>query len=172
VQPPPFEGSARQPYQSRRRGVTGLAPTTPHSPSHSGGDGLPPGELVRRHRGTSPRRMMAPPRCCQGIKCPRTGAGACARSALERSGPRPRAERTLERGGARSREAHPLERGGARPREARVLERGEACSRGPSGGPPGGPLGPLWRGPCPAWLSKACLALAFLRVLSGDFPVV
>jgi hypothetical protein len=37
------------------------------------------------------------------------------RSALERSGPRPRAERTLERGGARSREAHPLEWGGARP---------------------------------------------------------
>jgi hypothetical protein len=116
--------------------------------------------------------MMAPPRCCQGIKCPRTGAGECARSALERSRPRPRAERTLKRGGARSREAHPLERGGARPREARILERGEACSRGPSSGPPGGPLGPSWPGPCPVWLSKACLALALLRVLSGVFPVV
>jgi hypothetical protein len=94
------------------------------------------------------------------------------RSALERGEPHSRAERTLERGGARSREAHPLERGGVRPREARILERGEACSRGPSSGPPGGPLGPPWRGPCPAWLSKACLALASLRVLSGDFPVV
>jgi hypothetical protein len=80
--------------------------------------------------------MMAPPRRCQGIKCPRTGAGARARGALERGGPRSRAERTLERGGACSREAHPLERDGARPREARILERGGACSRGSSSGPP------------------------------------
>jgi hypothetical protein len=29
---PPFEGSTRQPYRSRRRGVTGLAPAVPHSP--------------------------------------------------------------------------------------------------------------------------------------------
>jgi hypothetical protein len=36
----------------------------------------------------------------------------------------------------------------------------------------GGPLGPPRRGPCPAWLSKACLALALLRVLSGDSLVV
>jgi hypothetical protein len=36
----------------------------------------------------------------------------------------------------------------------------------------GGPLGPPRRGPCPAWLGEACLALALLRVLSGDFPVV
>jgi hypothetical protein len=103
--------------------------------------------------------MMAPPCRCQGIKCPRTGAGARARSALERGGPR-------------SREAHPLERGGARPREARTLERGETCSRESSSGPPGGPLGPSRRGPCPAWLSKAYLTLALLRVLSGDFPAV
>jgi hypothetical protein len=36
----------------------------------------------------------------------------------------------------------------------------------------GGPLGPPRREPCPAWLGEACLALALLRVLSGDFPVV
>jgi hypothetical protein len=36
----------------------------------------------------------------------------------------------------------------------------------------GGPLGPPRRGQCPAWLGEACLALALLRVLSGDFPVV
>jgi hypothetical protein len=54
--------------------------------------------------------------------------------------------------------------------EARTLERGEAYSRGSSSGPPGGPLGPSRRGPCPAWLGKVYLAL--LRVLSGDFPVV
>jgi hypothetical protein len=141
-------------------------------PPPSGGDGLPPGELVRRHRGASPGHMMAPPRRCQGIKCLRTGAGARVRGALERGGHRSRAGRTLERGGARSREAHPLERGGTRPREARILERSEACSRGSSSGPPGGPLGPSWCGPCPAWLSKTYLALALLRVLSGDFPAV
>jgi hypothetical protein len=44
---------------------------------------------------------MAPPRRCQGIKCPRTGAGARVRSALERGRPRsrggagPRARRSL-----------------------------------------------------------------------------
>jgi hypothetical protein len=94
------------------------------------------------------------------------------RGTLERGGPRSRAGRTLERGGSRSREAHPLERGGARPREARTLERGEAYSRESSSGPPGGPLGPSRRGPCPAQLSKAYLVLALLRVLSGDFPAV
>jgi hypothetical protein len=116
--------------------------------------------------------MMAPSRQCQGVKCPRTGAGARARSALERGGPRSRAGRTLERGGPHSREAHPLERGGARPREARILERGKTYSRESSSGPPVGPLGPSRRGPCPAWLSKAYLVLALLRVLSGDFPAV
>jgi hypothetical protein len=114
--------------------------------------------------------MMAPSCRCQSIKCSRTGTGAHARGALERGGPRSRAGRTLERGGPCSREAHPLERSGARPVEARTLERGEAYSRGSSSGPPGGPLGPLWCGPYPAWLSEAYLVL--LRVLSGDFPVV
>jgi hypothetical protein len=56
--------------------------------------------------------------------------------------------------------------------EARTLERGEAYSMESSSGPPGGPLGPSRRGPCPAWLSKAHSVLALLRVLSGDFPVV
>jgi hypothetical protein len=142
---------------------------------------------VRRHRGASPGRMMAPSHPCQGVKCSCTGAGACARSAIERGGPRSRAGRTLERGGPRSREAHPLERGRARPRGARILERGgprsreahplerggarprgacilergETYSRESSSGPPGGPLGPSRRGPCPAWLSKAYLVAGF-----------
>jgi hypothetical protein len=94
------------------------------------------------------------------------------RGALERGGPRSRAGRTLKRGGPRSREVHPLDRGGARPRKARTLERGETYSRESSSGPPGGPLGPSRRGLCPAWLSKACLVLALLRVLSGDSPAV
>jgi hypothetical protein len=98
----------------------------------------------------------------------RRACAECPRARRTRS----RAGRTLKRGGPRSREAHPLERGGARPREARVLERGETYSRESSSGPPGGPLGPSRRGPCPAWLSKAYLVLALLRVLSGDFPVV
>jgi hypothetical protein len=102
----------------------------------------------------------------------RAEAGARALSALERGGPCTREGRTLERGGPRSREAHPLERGGVRPREARTLERGETYSRESSSGPPGGPLGPMRRGPCPAWLSKAYFFLALLRVLSGDFPAV
>jgi hypothetical protein len=94
------------------------------------------------------------------------------RGALERGGPRSRAGRTLERGGPCSREAHPLDRGGARTREVRTLERGETYSRESSSGPPGGPLGPSRRGPCPAWLSKTYLVLSLLRVLSGDSPVV
>jgi hypothetical protein len=36
----------------------------------------------------------------------------------------------------------------------------------------GGPPGPPWRGPSPVYLSEACLALAFLQVLSGVSPVV
>jgi hypothetical protein len=113
------------------------------------GMGLPPGELVRRHWGASPGRMMALSRRCQGIKRPRTGGRRMragrprARRAPIEGGADPRArrsllegERTLERGGARSREEHPLERDGARPREACTLERGEACSRGSSSGPP------------------------------------
>jgi hypothetical protein len=91
------------PEQAARRHGTGTGRAAQSPPPHSGGDGLPPGELVRRHRGASPRRMMVPPRRCQGVKCPRTGAVARVRSALERGGPRSRAERTLERGGACSR---------------------------------------------------------------------
>jgi hypothetical protein len=136
VRPAPLRGlgALAIPEQAARRHGTGTGHAA-QSP-YSGGDGLPLGELVGRHRGASPRRMMAPPRRCQGIKCPRTGVGARVRSALERGGPSSRAERTLERGGARSREAHPLERDGARPREARILERGEDCSRGSSSGSP------------------------------------
>jgi hypothetical protein len=173
-------GCSRPPSRARRVSRTGAGGTASrdwHRPRrtvrpHSDGDGLPPGELVRRHRGASPGCMMVPSRRCQGVKCPRTGAGARARSALERGGPRSRAGRTLERGGPRSREMHPLERGGARSGEARILERGGTYPRGSSSGPPGGPLGPSWHGPCPAWLSKAYLALALLRVLSGDFPAI
>jgi hypothetical protein len=88
-------------------GVTGLRPAALHSPSPSDGDGFLPGELVRRHRGVSPGRMMASSRRYQGVKCPCTGAGACVRGALERGGPRPRAGRTLERGGTCSRGSEP-----------------------------------------------------------------
>jgi hypothetical protein len=123
---------------------------------------------------------MALPRRCQGIKCPRTGAGARVRGALERGGPRSRAERTLERGGAcsrgeralerggaRSRQAYPLERDGAHPREARILERGEACSRGSSSGPPW-PLGAF-----AAW-AVSCMVrrgvFSFVACFKRGFP--
>jgi hypothetical protein len=60
---------------------------------------------VQQDRGMSPRRMMAPPRRCQSIKCPypRTGTGVRVRSALERGGAFSGAVWTLERDGARSR---------------------------------------------------------------------
>jgi hypothetical protein len=65
----------------------------------------PPRELVQQDQGVSLRRMMAPPRRCQSIKCPypRAGTGVRVRSALERGGAFSREECTLERGGARSR---------------------------------------------------------------------
>jgi hypothetical protein len=71
----------------------------------AGRDGFPPRELVQRDRGASPRRMMAPPRCCQSIKCsyPCTGMVLRVRNALERGGACSRVVRTLERGGARLR---------------------------------------------------------------------
>jgi hypothetical protein len=80
--------------------------------------------LVQQDRGVSPRRMMAPPRRCQSIKCPypRTGTGVRVRSALERGGACSREACTLERGEACSREACALERGGARSREVSILE--------------------------------------------------
>jgi hypothetical protein len=174
VQPAPLRGlgALAVPEQVARRHGTGTGRAAQSPPPHSDGDGLPLGELVRRHWGAFPGRMMAPSRRCQGIQCLRAGAGARVRGALERGGLRSRAARTLKRGGPRSREAHPLDRGGARPREVRTPERGETCSRESSSGPPGGPLGPSHRGPCPAWLSKAHLVLASLRVLSGDFPAI
>jgi hypothetical protein len=119
VRPAPLRGSGALAVLEQARGVTGLTPAALHSPSHSGGDGLLPGELVRRHRGTSPGRMMAPSRQCRGVKCPCTGAGACVRGALERGGPRPRAGRTLERGGTCSRGSEPSS--GAEP------ARGKCC---------------------------------------------
>jgi hypothetical protein len=53
----------------------------------------------------SPGRVMAPPRCCQSIKCPypHAGTGVRVRSALERGGACSRLAWTLERGGTRSR---------------------------------------------------------------------
>jgi hypothetical protein len=59
---PPSEGSARQPYQSRRRGVTGLALATPHSPppqwwgwAPSWGVGAAaPGREPQAHDGAAP----------------------------------------------------------------------------------------------------------------------
>jgi hypothetical protein len=107
-----IEGAAGPPSRARRVsriGVCGAASRGWHRPRrtvpHSGGDGFPPRELVRQDRGASPRRMMAPPRRCQSIKCPypRMGTGVRVQSALERGGTCSRAARTLERGGAYSR---------------------------------------------------------------------
>jgi hypothetical protein len=113
--------------------------------------------------------MMAPSRRCQGVKCPRTGAGARVRGALERGGPRSRAGRTLERGGTCSRgsgpssEAEPA-RGkrtpsnGAEPaREGRAFSSEAEPARGNlQEGRLGGPSGSLRHGPYPAWLGKLC----------------
>jgi hypothetical protein len=110
----------------------------------------------------SPRRMMAPPRRCQSIKCPypRAETGVRVQSALER-------------GEARSREACTLERGGARSREVCTLERGGACSRGLLSGPPWWAAGAtaVWAVPS-VHLRKMRLALVFLQVLSGISPFV
>jgi hypothetical protein len=46
--------------------------------------------------------MMAPSRRCQGVKCPRTGAGARVRGALERGG-------ACSRGSEPSSEAEPAQ---------------------------------------------------------------
>jgi hypothetical protein len=142
VKPAPFRGLGVSAILGQVHGVTGLTPAALQVPPHSDGDGLLPGELVRRHRGASPRRMMAPSRRCQGVKCPCTGAGARVRGAIERGGPRSRAGRTLGRGGTCSRgsepssEAEPARgkccpsngaesaRGGARPRARRSLLEG------------------------------------------------
>jgi hypothetical protein len=125
--------------------------------------------------------MMALSRRCQGVKCPRTGAGArvrerprVRRTPIE-GGADPRArrsllegERALEWDGARSREAHPLERDGARPREARTLERGEACSRGSSRGPP------WWAVEVPATWAVSCMVrqsvFGFVAGFKWGFP--
>jgi hypothetical protein len=155
----------------------------PHSSSHSGGDGIPPGELVRWYRGVSPRRMMVPPRRCQGIKCQRTGAGARAWSTLERGGPRsrgasPRARRTPFEGGAGPRARRSLLEVSVPPRTGRSLPEGGTHPRARRSLLEGiferaalvGRWGPPRRGSCPAWLGKVCLAL--WHVLSGDFLVV
>jgi hypothetical protein len=83
---PPFEGSARWPYGSRRRSVTGLTPATSHSPPQWWG-WVSPRELVRQGRGVMPRRMMAPPR--RAIKCPypRAGTGVRVREPRARRSP-------------------------------------------------------------------------------------
>jgi hypothetical protein len=115
---------------------------------------------------------MAPPRRCQNIKCPCTGTGVLARSALERGGACSRVVRTLERGGACSRYAYPLERGGACLREACALERGRACSRGSLSGPLWWAVraSVAWAMPCV--LKRGGFGFGLLRVLSGDSPVV
>jgi hypothetical protein len=131
VQPAPLRGlgALAVPEWAARRHGTGAGHAA--QPSHSGGDGIPPGELVRRYQGASPRHMMAPPCRCLCIKCPCTGAGARVRGALERGGPRSRPERTLERGRARS-------RGGAGTRARRSLLEGSAPPRTGRSPPEGG----------------------------------
>jgi hypothetical protein len=96
----PLRGLGALAIPEQAAGVMGLAPAALHSPPHSDGDGLPPVELVRRYRGASPGRMMAPSRRCQGVKCLCTGAGARVRGALERGG-------ACSRGRGSSSEAEP-----------------------------------------------------------------
>jgi hypothetical protein len=174
-----IEGAAGPPSRARRvsrNRVSGAASRDWHRPRrtvpHSGGDGFPPRELVQRNRGACPRRIMAPPRRGQSIKCPCTGTGVRVRGALERGGARSRAERTLERGGACSRQAHSLERGGARPRKACALERGGACSRVSLSGPPWWAVGATMAWAVPCVLKRGAFGLGLLWVLSGDSPVV
>jgi hypothetical protein len=90
-------------------------------PPHSGGDGLLPGELVRRHRGASPGRMMAPPPCVRALN-------ARVRGRRTREG-HPRAWRTPAEGGAYPRARRsPLE-GSAYPRAGWCPPEGSAAPR-------------------------------------------
>jgi hypothetical protein len=132
--------------------------------------GLPPGELVRRHRGASPRRMMAPPRRCQDIKRPRTGAAhACgvpsSEADLVRGRSRPSSEAEPARGKRTPSSGTESARGRRAPSSEAEPARGD-LRVGRLGGPSGSPR----RGPCPAWLVETHLALYLLRVLSGDSP--
>jgi hypothetical protein len=94
--------------------------------------------------------MMAPSRRCQDVKCPRTGAGARVRGALERGGAR-------SRGSEPSSEAEPA-RGRRTPSNGAELARGGRASlseaepaRGDlQEGHLGGPSGSLRHGPYPA----------------------
>jgi hypothetical protein len=93
---------------------------------------------------------------------------------------RPRARRTPFQGGADPRARRSLLEVSVPPSNGTESARGRRASSSEAKpargdlqvGRLGGPLGPPRRGPCPAWLGEACLALALLRVLSGDFPVV
>jgi hypothetical protein len=118
----------------------------PHSPPQWRG-GVSPRELVQQGRGVSPRRMMAPPRRCQSIKCLYPHAGAVVR---------------VRKG---------LERGGARSRGPRTLERGGASSRGPLSGLPWWAAGPPQRGPCPVGVLKQdAFSFGFFAGFKRDFP--
>jgi hypothetical protein len=87
---PPFEGAACQPYESRRRGVTGLTPSMSHSPPQWRG-WVPPKELAQQVRGMIPRRMMAPPRRVRALNArTRVWEWALMRGSLERGGARSR----------------------------------------------------------------------------------
>jgi hypothetical protein len=76
-----FEGAAGPPSRARRVSRTGVGAQghgadtgrIAQSPTVAGMGS--PRELVRQGWGMSPRRMMAPPRRCQSIKCPYPRAG-------------------------------------------------------------------------------------------------
>jgi hypothetical protein len=110
-------------------------------------------ELVQQGRGVSPRRMMAPPRRCQSIKCPCPRAGTGAR------GEEPRARRSPLEGAVNPRARRsPLE-GGVHPRARRSLLEGTfewAALMGRGG------YRSVGRAPC-VRLSKMRLALVFCR---------
>jgi hypothetical protein len=185
VRPAPFRGSGALAVQRRAHGVTGLTPAVPHSPSHSGGDGLLPWGVGAAAPGREPRAHDGAVLRRQGVKCPSTGpahacgapvivagpgrgrSGPSSEAGLARGGARPRAGRDrsregppLERGGTCSRRELPLERGGARSR--RSMPSGEAePARGVFlGGPPWWASEVLLHGPYPAWLVSCMVRLS------------
>jgi hypothetical protein len=131
VQPAPLRGFGALAVPEQVHGVTGLAPAAPHSPPpNSDGDGLPPGELVRWHRGACPGRMMVLSRLMSGHLMParwsrraRAGRLRARRTPFE-CGADPRARRTSLEGGAPPRSGRNPPEGGAHPRARRYLIRG------------------------------------------------
>jgi hypothetical protein len=146
-------------------------------PSHSGGDGRLPGELVRRHRGASPGRMMAPSCGVRALKARVRGLAHACGAPVSVAGPsrgrdEPSSETRPARGGVIPRAGRDRLEGSVAPRTGRSLPEGARAleRRGPSWWAVGVPR----RGPCPSWLVTCMVRLNVFRYwdLSEDFPVV